>query len=154
MTTIPESCRHFVDDLRFDLCKYIMKLQIQLTCGMAFHLYKVSILWLALTWDKLIPEKLVTFARVTSFIYANSSWGGHCFKIKSSCFHYSWRRINKSWEERLLFIINGGDKRWRSAFFLFEVLFGTLVMSYGIYRVFRVICSAFFAKIYQRKVIL
>ena len=25
---------------------------------MAFHLYKVSILWLVLTWDKLIPEKL------------------------------------------------------------------------------------------------
>lgn len=58
MTTIPESCRHFVDDLRFDLCKYVMKLQIRLTRGMAFHLYNVSILWLALTWGKPIPEKL------------------------------------------------------------------------------------------------
>lgn len=100
-------------------------------------------------------SNLITFARVTSFICVNSSWGGHCFfKIKSSCFPYSWKWICYSWEERLLFIFNGGDERWRSAFFLFKLFLGTLIISYGIYRVFRIICTVSFAKIYQRNVIL
>ena len=58
MTTIPEPCKHFVDDLRFDLCKYITKLQIRLMCGMVLHLCKVTILWLVLRRDNEILEKL------------------------------------------------------------------------------------------------
>lgn len=59
ITTIPEWCKHFVDNLGFELCQYFMKLKrTGLTyVGMFLYLWKVSILWQAPKRDILIPEK-------------------------------------------------------------------------------------------------
>lgn len=96
----------------------------------------------------------VTFARVASFIHVDSSWGGHCFfTVESGWLHLSWSRIYGSQEEWLLFIIDGGDEGWRSAFPFFEGLLGTLITPYCICGIVGIICAVFFAKIYQREVI-
>lgn len=135
------------------LCKYFMKSQkIRVTCVSAFICEKSPFYdehQREATWFR---RNSITFARVTSFIYVNSSWCEHYFfKIESSCFPYAWQGIYCSWEERLLFIVNGGDERWRSAFFLFRVFFWTLIISYGVSRIFSIICTVSFPKIYQGK---